>query len=421
MIAFLAWQVRFPVNAVALKLAVSISIGMLVGLEREWSNKDIGIRTFALIALLGLVCGLIGPEFSLLGLGVVISLILLVNIRSILTDRSLEITTSAALAVTFVLGVLVGQGHTFTPVASAILMTMLLAWKTELRRFAGGITPDEIRSAVLLCLIGFVIYPILPDRNVDPWDLFNPREAWVTVIIIAGLGFFNYVLMKMYSAKGLKWTAILGGLVNSTATVAEISSLGRSISPQLVSALVLITVVAMFARNIAIVAILSRHALLTAVPPLLVMSIPALIMLWRTGRRSSAEAAPLKLSSPLSVPRVLTFGGVFVLIQVIGTLGQRFLGSSGFLAATTIGGFVSSASAAAAAANLSASGKVSATVGGIGVVLASVTSAIVNLPIVARQLRDRTLSASIAAIIAVQTALGFAVIAAEWFFLLRRH
>ena len=34
-------------------------------------------------------------------------------------------TTSVALIVTFILGVLVGQGHLFTPVASAILMTML--------------------------------------------------------------------------------------------------------------------------------------------------------------------------------------------------------------------------------------------------------------------------------------------------------
>ena len=54
-------------------------------------------------------------------------------------DRSLEITTSAALIVNYMLGVLVGLGHIFTPVAGAIVMTMLLAWKTELSRFAGGL------------------------------------------------------------------------------------------------------------------------------------------------------------------------------------------------------------------------------------------------------------------------------------------
>jgi uncharacterized membrane protein (DUF4010 family) len=37
----------------------------------------------------------------------------------------------------FVLGALAGQGHLRTPVAAAIPMTMLLAWKVELHRFAG--------------------------------------------------------------------------------------------------------------------------------------------------------------------------------------------------------------------------------------------------------------------------------------------
>jgi uncharacterized membrane protein YhiD involved in acid resistance len=41
---------HFPATPIALKMAVAIGIGMLVGMEREWSNKDVGIRTFALVA-----------------------------------------------------------------------------------------------------------------------------------------------------------------------------------------------------------------------------------------------------------------------------------------------------------------------------------------------------------------------------------
>jgi uncharacterized membrane protein (DUF4010 family) len=81
-------------------------------------------------------------------------IVIFANARSLLVDRSLEATTSAALLVIFVLGALAGQGHLFTPVASAILMTLLLAWKVELHRFAGGLQPAEIRSAVLLGLLG---------------------------------------------------------------------------------------------------------------------------------------------------------------------------------------------------------------------------------------------------------------------------
>jgi uncharacterized membrane protein (DUF4010 family) len=38
----------------------------------------------------------------------------------------------------------------------------------------------------------------------------------------------NYVLLRVYSSRGLIYTAILGGLVNSTATVAELASSFRN-------------------------------------------------------------------------------------------------------------------------------------------------------------------------------------------------
>lgn len=101
---------------------------------------------------------------------------------------------------------------------------MLLAWKTELSRFAGGLQPAEIRSAVLLGLIGFVIYPVLPKHYIDPWQLFNPSDAWISVIAIAGIGFVNYVFLRIYSTRGLYLGALFGGLVNSSATVAELAA-----------------------------------------------------------------------------------------------------------------------------------------------------------------------------------------------------
>ena len=44
---------QFPPVEIASKFAVSLGIGLLVGIERERSNKDLGVRTFALTALLG--------------------------------------------------------------------------------------------------------------------------------------------------------------------------------------------------------------------------------------------------------------------------------------------------------------------------------------------------------------------------------
>jgi uncharacterized membrane protein (DUF4010 family) len=93
----------------------------------------------------------VSNQFAVVCLASVFVLIACLNARSLLVERSPEMTTSVALIVTFVLGVLVGHGHLFTPVASAILMTMLLAWTSELQRCAGGLTPSKI--GVLYCSV----------------------------------------------------------------------------------------------------------------------------------------------------------------------------------------------------------------------------------------------------------------------------
>jgi uncharacterized membrane protein (DUF4010 family) len=94
----------------------------------------------------------------------------------------------------------------------------------KFRQFATGVKAEEIRSAILLGIFGFVVWPLLPNRYVDPWKLLQPREAWVTVLVVARIGFVNYVLLRLYGKRGIAITAILGGLVNSTATAAELSA-----------------------------------------------------------------------------------------------------------------------------------------------------------------------------------------------------
>ena len=94
---------RFPPAEVAAKIAVSLGIGLLVGIEREWSNKDLGARTFALTALLGTAATLFGPAMAIASLVGVFLIVIAANARSVLVDRSLEATTSTALLVIFVL------------------------------------------------------------------------------------------------------------------------------------------------------------------------------------------------------------------------------------------------------------------------------------------------------------------------------
>jgi uncharacterized membrane protein (DUF4010 family) len=406
---------RFPPSEVAAKIAVSLGIGLLVGIEREWSNKDLGARTFALTALLGTLAVLFAPSMATMSMVGVLLIIGFANGRSLLVDRSLEATTSAALLVIFVLGALIGQGHLFTPVAAAILMTMLLTWKVELRRFAGGLQPVEIRSAVLLGLLGLVVYPLLPDHFIDKWELINPRQAWITVIVIAGIGFVNYVLLKIYGTRGLYFSGFLGGFVNSSAAAVELAKpLGEGGASQgvAISAL-LLTIVAMFVRNLIILALFSPAATLTAAGPILSMTIVALILARRAGTRTSETATTINLESPVSLRRVLSFAALFLLIQVLSTLGERYLGKVGFLGMSILGGLVSSASTSAAAANMVGHGQMRANLAGDGVVLASIASAVINLPIIHRNAKNPPLSRRLTLLTVGLGLLGLVFLVAE--------
>jgi len=404
---------RFPPETVAVKIAISLAVGMLVGFERESANKDVGIRTFGLTALLGALSVLISPAYGLAAMLGVIVLVAFLNARSMIGSRSLEITTSAALLVTYALGALVGLGHTFTPVASAILMTLLLAWKVELRKFAGGVSMEELRGAVLLGLNGLVIYPVLPNRFIDRWELVNLRQSWITVIVIASIAFVNYVLLRLYSTRGLYWTAILGGLVNSRAAVAELMTVGTG---SRTTAVVLLVTLAMFMRNIVLLALFAPRALLTAIGPIFAMACVALLL--RTGKPDDEPGRELTLGSPVSLRRVLSYGLLFIAIEVVGTLAQRAFGNIGFLVASGISGIASSASAAAAAANLSASGKITPELAGTATVIVSMVSAMTNVPLVFKRL-SRPLLLRVASSTALQIVVGIAVLAAQHYMFFR--
>ncbi|MGA8553003.1 MAG: MgtC/SapB family protein [Candidatus Acidiferrales bacterium] len=86
---------HFPSLEVAARIAVSLGIGLLVGIEREWSNKDLGARTFALTALLGTIAALFAPSMAIISLVGVFLIVIFANARSLLVDRSLETTLAA--------------------------------------------------------------------------------------------------------------------------------------------------------------------------------------------------------------------------------------------------------------------------------------------------------------------------------------
>jgi uncharacterized membrane protein (DUF4010 family) len=402
----------FPPAITAVKLAVALAIGLVVGFERQWSHKDFGVRTFSLTALLGALTALISAPVMLMGMLATILFAVLLNVRDIVASQAVEGTTSVALVVTFVLGALVGNGHMFTSVACAIVATWLLSLKPQFKQFAGGVRADEIRSAIMLGLFGFVIWPLLPNRYIDPWGLFQPREAWVTVVIVACIGFVNYVLLRVYGKRGVTLTAILGGLVNSTAASAELSTSlpAAGLISQTVRA-VLLTSVAMFARNALLLAVFAPSAVRFAVLPLLAMMLVAAYFATRQREvDTNIKELELHLASPVSLRKVLNFGLLFLAIQIAGTLLVRWLGNSGVLLVSLIGGAVSSASTTAAAANLVTHGSITAMQAATATILTSIASTAMNLPIVGRQIKVKSVTREIILATVLQAVVGITVL-----------
>ena len=217
----------------------------------------------------------------------------------------------------------------------------------------------------------------------------------------------------------------LGGLVNSTVMVTELANRMSASGGRLARAAfrgVVLATAAMLIRNLLILGMLAPPALRDSAVPLALMLGGAAVTWLSAGRRAGAvdegigergdEPAVPALQSPFSLTAALKFGLVFLALQVAGVLAQRALGHAGFYAVSVAGGFISSASATAAAANLAAAGTLPNRVAGTGAILASLMSAIVDLPIVARVTRDRSLTWRLAwmvAGIALLAAVGTAV------------
>src|SRR6185312_16211356 len=217
----------WPYLPILQRLALALALGLFIGMERERRGKEAGIRTFAFATMLGTVGMLLGDDFAFLALILLGLLVVLMTVATLYVSKTIELTTSIALIFSGFIGVLVGQGHTITPTALAVVTAALLAWKHELMTFTIHLTEEELRSAILLAVLALVIYPALPTGTVGPYGLLNPRAAWITVILIAAIGFGNYILLKLYGMRGLTIAGFLGGLVNSTVVTTELANRHR--------------------------------------------------------------------------------------------------------------------------------------------------------------------------------------------------
>jgi uncharacterized membrane protein (DUF4010 family) len=376
---------HWPFLPALMRLGLAVAIGVFVGLEREHSGKA-GVRTFALTSLLGSAAGMSGGYYPAASLSFTALIVAFLNGRNLLMRTKLATTTSMALILVAICGILCGEGHVFTPVATALITAGLLAWKQPISGFVGGLSDQEVRSAILLGVLTFIIYPVLPSHPVDPWGLVEPQSNWASVIIIAAIGFVNYILMKWLGPRGMEITAFFGGLVNSRKVVVELTGRMRAAGSVLDSSVyrgIMLATAAMVLRNGLIVLIFASQAAAQCALPLLLMLLISLLLWVRHPLPSGSDAeASISLESPFQLSAALKFGLVFLALNILGGLAQRNFGAGSFYFVSIAGGLLSSASSIASAATLISHHEISASTGVNGVVLSSLTSILINIPLV---------------------------------------
>lgn len=335
-------------------LAIALALGLLIGLERGWSKRELepgsrvaGIRTFSLISLLGalsfLLAKIISAWVAALAFGGLA--LLLAATAFVAADKTgrYSVTTEVAALATFVLGALAMTPYVQLAATAAVIMAILLGLKPVLHGWVYRLAPQEIYAVFKLLLISVVILPILPNRTYDPWAAFNPYEIWWMVVLISAVSFTGYCAVRLIGPRsGILLTGLFGGFASSTAVTLSLARLARGSAGEhkLLAAGVIIASSTMFPRILVVAGFLSPPLAELLFRPLVVMAAAGYASAWWLARRTASRTAGLmlNLANPFEFGTALRFGVLLALILWLTKVLKEWLGSVGIYLTAAISG-----------------------------------------------------------------------------------
>lgn len=319
----------------AQKLALSLGLGLLVGLQREWAAPHVaGIRTFALITVLGTLVGLfsdpLGVWFVVAGL-LALALMVIVANHTEFTQAEVRsgLTTQVSALIMYTVGVGIAIDQTTLAIIVSGLVTVLLHWKKPLHGFVERIGEQDIRAILRLVLIGLIILPLLPNKTFGPYHVINPYEIWLMVVLICGISLGSYLAYKYLGPRsGTVIGAVLGGLISSTATTVSYSRRTKKTpaAVDLASIVIMIASTIVFARVILEVAVVGPEILAALVPPLLVMMGLMTVISAVLYARTKKEHEQIDLDEdPSDLKAALVFGVLYgVVLFAVAAVREHF-------------------------------------------------------------------------------------------------
>jgi len=369
---------------------ISLGIGGLIGIEREHDEDTktltAGVRTFALTSMFGTTLALINSKqseyFPLVMAFGYVTLIAIGYVRTSKNQKDIGLTTEIAQLFVFTLGFLAFYPETRSiAIILGVLTAILLEVKEYTQDFIKRVEDIEIQDTLKFAVITFIVLPILPDFAIDPWGVLNPQKIWLLVVLIAGISYFGYILVKLLGVnRGIGLTGLLGGLTSSTAVTTAMAAKSKESSgwnrPGAFATLIAFTV--MYPRIILEVIVVNKAILgdlLLSIGVMCCASFVSAVVIWSTRSKLKAD---IDLKSPFAMGPALKFAGFFVLVLLLVYFTRTNMGKSGVYIAALVSGLADVDAITLSMASLAKEGSVAPDVAVNAITIAVMSNTIVK-------------------------------------------
>jgi len=397
-------------------LAISLGLGLLVGLQRERVDAPLaGIRTFSLITILGTLSGLLAQTYTgwvIVGGLIAVSLTIIIGnfIERRNESKPSGITTEIAILVMYLLGAYLVTGHTEVAVVVGGGVALLLHAKGIMHTFVDRLGDVDMRAIMQFVLITLVILPVLPDVGYGPFGVLNPHNIWRMVALVVGISLAGYVALKFFGeSTGAVLGGLLGGMVSSTATTVSFArrATGAGGTDGHIAAATLVISLAgtvVYGRVLAEIAAAAPQQFSVISPPIFVMLGVAVVVsfvIWFTHRKIKAEMP--EQSNPAELKAALIFGGMYALVLLAVAAGEHYFSHSGLYVVAGISGLTDMDAITLSTSGLAAGGSIEPSTAWRAILIATIANLVFKTGIVA-MLGGRALLMRIAIVFGIHAA-----------------
>ncbi|WP_276360756.1 MgtC/SapB family protein [Daejeonella sp. H1SJ63] len=336
-------------------LAISIGIGFLIGMERQFSKEAVehqeqfaGIRTFTMVSMFGFIAAsvaqVMGAWIFGLTLGCVFAFVIISYLRLSKTPGNSGATSEFALVITFVLGGMVFIEMILLALIIMVVMLLLLTFKPTLHLFVEKLKRQELLAIILFVVMSALVIPFLPSFNFGPYKLWNLKEIWKMVVLVTGTSLIGYMIAKFMGHRGTLLAGVVGGLVSSTSmslTFSRKSTESKSADISFYYAMGVISACTiMFPRVLFEVYVVNAELALQLWIPIALISLAGFgsaVLIFKLHKGSPGHNG-ITLKNPLDLVTAIKFALLYAAVQwLVKYSGEQF-GNSGTYIAGAISG-----------------------------------------------------------------------------------